>query len=231
MNTRIILTVVLGLLAIVSCNHTPVNKKLSAAEFRLQAYSTAKAIILDVRQSDEFDEGHIKDAVNIPWNDEGFVEKVSSIDKSTPIFLYCLTGGRSSPAAETMHKMGYKELYELDGGILTWRAKGYPQEGSVPHGIDVASFESMTNEQPKQLFFFKANWNKNSQKLIPQVKDLLIQKKKGINLVLIDVDSNQQLTQNLSIAAIPTLYFYTNGKLVWQYTGLPELSLLEKNLN
>lgn len=227
---RVFLFTVSCVVFTISCMHTPTNKKLSANEFRIKAYSTQNALILDVRQAEEYVEGHLKNAVNIPWNDESFVETVSSIDKEKPIFLYCLTGGRSSPAAETMHKMGFMQLYELEGGILTWRAKGLPQEGTVPLGMDRNAFELLANNNVHQLIFFKANWNKNSYKLMPTVKAILKEINRDINLVFVDVDSNQQLTQRLEIDAIPTLHLYENGKLVWQYTGMPDSFVLYKNL-
>lgn len=72
--------------------------------------------IIDVRESDEFNTGHIKNAYNIP------LSKIESVEyeKDTIIILYCATGVRSAEASKLLNKMGYTNLYNLDGGLLNW---------------------------------------------------------------------------------------------------------------
>lgn len=72
--------------------------------------------IIDVRESDEFNTGHIKNAYNIP------LSRIENIDyeKDTIIILYCATGVRSAEASKILSKMGYTNLYNLDGGLLNW---------------------------------------------------------------------------------------------------------------
>ena len=74
------------------------------------------AIIIDVREKDEYDGGHIANAVNIP------LSEISGInyDKETNIIVYCATGIRSSEAAKELKDMGYSKIYNLDGGLLNW---------------------------------------------------------------------------------------------------------------
>ena len=76
-------------------------------------------IIVDVRRRDEYDEGHLPDAILIPNE---------SIDKTRPqelpdldqiILVYCRSGRRSKEASEKLAAMGYKNVYEF-GGIITW---------------------------------------------------------------------------------------------------------------
>ena len=73
--------------------------------------------ILDVRTMDEFDDGSINGSVNIDyWNPE-FVSMVKKkFDKNLPLLVYCAGGGRSTLAADQLHKKGFKLIYNLDGG-------------------------------------------------------------------------------------------------------------------
>jgi rhodanese-related sulfurtransferase len=75
-----------------------------------------KAIVIDVRTSDEYNTGHIEDSINIP------VDNINSINygKDTTIIVYCATGMRSANAAQTLINLGYTNVYNLDGGLINW---------------------------------------------------------------------------------------------------------------
>ena len=76
-------------------------------------------VILDVRTLDEYNSGHIKNAILIP-NDE-IKQKAETIlkDKNQLILVYCRSGRRSSSAAKTLAKLGYKNVKNF-GGIIDW---------------------------------------------------------------------------------------------------------------
>ena len=75
------------------------------------------AILLDVRSPQEFEEGHFPGAINIP-NYELYYKAPRKIkDKETIIIAYCTLGLRSKKSAKILKKMGYKNIYHLDGGI------------------------------------------------------------------------------------------------------------------
>ena len=76
-------------------------------------------IILDTREQDEFDEGHIPGAILIPYTEiENKAEKVLP-DKDAQILVYCRSGRRSKIAAESLAKLGYTNVKEF-GGIIDW---------------------------------------------------------------------------------------------------------------
>ena len=77
------------------------------------------AVIIDVRNSDEYNTGHIKGSVNIP------VSNILSVDydKDTIIIVYCASGMRSATAAEKLIEAGYTNVYNLDGGLINWGAQ------------------------------------------------------------------------------------------------------------
>ena len=73
-------------------------------------------ILVDVRTPEEFENGHLKSAVNINWFDENFARHFDSIAKDRAIYVYCRSGGRSAKAAQRLDSMGYKKVVDLLGG-------------------------------------------------------------------------------------------------------------------
>ena len=95
-------------------------------EFSKNIQQTPGAVVVDVRRPDEYGEGHLANSLNINWNSDNFENEVSKLDKASPIFVYCLVGGRSASAAEKMRAIGFKQVYELEGGISKWKAAQLP---------------------------------------------------------------------------------------------------------
>lgn len=105
-------------------------KDISVEEVYEIISSNQDYIILDVRTSDEFNEGHIEGAVLIPVDElEGRLDELP-VDK--PIITYCKSGGRSRNAANILVENGFTQIYYM-GGILDWIDKGYPviEEGET----------------------------------------------------------------------------------------------------
>jgi molybdopterin/thiamine biosynthesis adenylyltransferase/rhodanese-related sulfurtransferase len=83
-------------------------------------------VLLDVREGDEWRQGHIPQAVGIP---RGFLElrvEEKVPDHKTPIILQCASGTRSLLAARALREMGYENLYNLTGGFNAWKDRGLP---------------------------------------------------------------------------------------------------------
>ncbi len=87
---------------------------------------SSNAVIVDVREKDEFEEDHIPDAVHLSRGtiELGIEQKFP--DRNTEIICHCGGGGRSALAAETLQKMGYKNVRSMAGGFKTWKAVGLP---------------------------------------------------------------------------------------------------------
>ncbi len=83
-------------------------------------------IILDVRTPEEFSGGHIAGAVNLDVSSPDFQEQLDNLDKDKKYLVYCRTARRSAEAARIMKSTGFKEVYDLTGGIVQWVAEGYP---------------------------------------------------------------------------------------------------------
>ena len=90
---------------------------ISPAEFKVKSQNQ---IIVDIRTSQEYKQGHLKNAVNINLFDRAFLEEVNKLDKSKPIFIYCRSGNRTSSASKKMMNLGFEQVYDLKGGISNW---------------------------------------------------------------------------------------------------------------
>ena len=84
------------------------------------------AVIVDVREKDEFDESHILNAVHISRGVLELEVEDRFPDRDTRIICNCGGGGRSALAAETLQKMGYKNVRSMLGGFKAWKAAGLP---------------------------------------------------------------------------------------------------------
>jgi sulfur dioxygenase len=85
--------------------------------------------ILDVREPEEFTGplGHIKDAALIPLGE--LAERAGELKREVPIVAVCRAGGRSAQATNILQQAGFKDVANLTGGMLRWRAEGHPVEG------------------------------------------------------------------------------------------------------
>jgi rhodanese-related sulfurtransferase len=117
--------------------HTRFERLVTDAKKRITEISPAdaaaksqsgEAIIADVREKDEWDEGHIPGAIHMSRGtiELDIEEKVP--DTNAMIICHCGGGGRSALAAESLQKMGYKNVRSMGGGFKAWKAAGLPTE-------------------------------------------------------------------------------------------------------
>jgi molybdopterin/thiamine biosynthesis adenylyltransferase/rhodanese-related sulfurtransferase len=103
-------------------------EEVDAAETARRLESDDPPALVDVREQDEWDEGHIPTAVHIPrGNLESRIEQALP-DRSRPVILYCAAGNRSAFAAKTLEELGYSTVYSLVGGYTEWKRNGFPSE-------------------------------------------------------------------------------------------------------
>jgi sulfur-carrier protein adenylyltransferase/sulfurtransferase len=90
-------------------------------------------VFVDVRERDEWDEGHIPGAIHVPrGNLESRIENAVA-DRSARIVLYCAAGSRSAFAAKTLEELGYDDVASLAGGYTDWKRNGFPTQ--LPQGL------------------------------------------------------------------------------------------------
>lgn len=110
------------LCTIISCqsqNSASINT-VEVAAFAKEIKTTDKPQLLDVRTPEEFAEGHIKNAQNINWLGDQFIQDAEKLDKDKAVYVYCRSGKRSLKASEKLAELGFKKIYNLDGGYLKW---------------------------------------------------------------------------------------------------------------
>lgn len=85
-----------------------------------------EAVVVDVRPTADFAQGHIINAINIPMN--GLKNQVGSLHKhkDKPIVVNCRSGSQSAAACQQLRKEGFAEVYNLRGGILAWQSSDLP---------------------------------------------------------------------------------------------------------
>lgn len=105
-----------------------IAKNIDVASFKAMIDTNKQAIILDVRTKPEFESGHLAKANNIDWNSSSFNAQVEKLDKNAVLLIYCRSGARSSAAMKRMVSLGFKEIYNMQGGIMAWTAKSYSVE-------------------------------------------------------------------------------------------------------
>lgn len=93
---------------------------LSCKDFDKKLKETASAQLIDVRTAEEFTGGTIGAAINIDYMADGFKEKMSKLDTERPVFVFCAKGGRSGKASSICKELGFKAIYDLDGGYTAW---------------------------------------------------------------------------------------------------------------
>ena len=93
-------------------------------------------ILVDVRTAEEYESGHIQDAVNFDFYSETFQNDILTLDKSSSIILYCRTQNRSTKTANYLKENGYKEISVLAGGITSWVKNGNDLVYNFPDEIN-----------------------------------------------------------------------------------------------
>ena len=83
-------------------------------------------LILDVRTPGEYEAGHIAGSVNIDFYGESFAAELDRLDRDRTYLIYCRSGNRSGRTLGAMKKLGFKDVYNMNGGFMQWQLMSYP---------------------------------------------------------------------------------------------------------
>jgi sulfur-carrier protein adenylyltransferase/sulfurtransferase len=109
-------------------------EEVDAVRARELLDSSEPPLLVDVREPDEWSEGHVPAAIHVPrGNLESRIERAAP-DRARPIVLYCQSGNRSAFAAKTLEELGYENVVSLSGGYTDWKRNGFPTQ--VPRVLD-----------------------------------------------------------------------------------------------
>jgi sulfur-carrier protein adenylyltransferase/sulfurtransferase len=108
--------------------------EVDASQARERLASPEPPLLVDVREQDEWGEGHLPAAIHVPrGNLESRIERAAP-DRARPIILYCQSGNRSAFAAKTLEELGYENVASLAGGFTDWKRNGFPTQ--LPRTLD-----------------------------------------------------------------------------------------------
>ena len=198
------------------------GQNLSSVDFQKKMKDLPNTPIIDVRTPSEFSQSHLKNAVNININSDNFVTQISKYDKSKPILIYCLSGSRSAYAQNLMQTQGFKEVYNLSGGLIKWRAAGLPEttdKTATATEMSSSQFKDILNSDKLVLVDVYAEWCAPCKKMAPSLEEIKTEMASKVNLVRINADQHKTIVQELKVTALPTLLLYKNKKLIWSNVG------------
>jgi rhodanese-related sulfurtransferase len=112
------------LLAGVTLAAAAVARNIAPADALSLVKARPNLYLLDVRTPQEYQEARIAGAHLIPIDQ--LMQRVRELPQDRPILVYCAVGSRSAQVFSFLARRGYAEVYNLDGGIYAWAAKGYP---------------------------------------------------------------------------------------------------------
>lgn len=224
---KIIFATLFIALSLLGCTKQEGLQNLTASEFQTTLKSAEPGQILDVRTSDEYAHGHIEGAVLADISSNLFQEAAVKLDKSKTVYVYCLSGGRSSAAASQLQEMGFKSIVNLSGGMLAWQSANLPistSEGiSAPSsGMTLADFGKQIEGKKLVIVDYNATWCGPCKQLSPVLEAWVKAQNGKVELIKIDVDANQELAKAKQIESIPYLEFYIDGKLADKQIGMGE---------
>ncbi|AFK01737.1 Thioredoxin domain-containing protein [Emticicia oligotrophica DSM 17448] len=235
MKQKLIVSLILSVLFL-SCESQSTKTNLTPIEFAEKVKVLPNASLIDVRTPEEFSKGHLDKAVNIDWRGDSFVQQIANLDKSKPVLVYCLSGGRSAAAALAMRESGFKEVYELEGGIMKWRGENLPETTSSSttnksEGLNKSQFEALLNADKLVLVDFYADWCAPCQKMKPYLDEITKEMSSKVKVVRIKADDNLELCKALKIEALPVLQLYKGQKLTWSHEGYIEKAEVVAQIN
>lgn len=209
-NVKSIIATLIIILSI-SCSNSQNFKSVDVATFKSTLEKTNDVQLIDVRTEDEFNGGHIENAKNIDLNGNDFDAQLTSLDKTKPVLVYCLSGGRSKKAAAKLTELGYKEVIELDGGYLAW-SKANPQSNGVWTGMTKEEYTKLLTSDKIVVIDFYAKWCAPCKKMAPYLEKMNTELASTVTIHRIDADKNKSLFNALGYQGLPVILVYKNGK-------------------
>jgi len=232
MNTRLFFLSLLFAQSFFACESKAQYKtNISPNEFE-KGIAQKEIQILDVRTQTEYINGHLKNAYLADWMQPGiFEERIRSLDKDKPVYTYCLSGARSSAAAARLKAAGFTEVYNMEGGMVAWKAAKKTVEGIVTaKAITMEEYLSKISTGRTVLVDIGAVWCPPCKKMEPVIKELVREKSAQFLLVPIDGGVQDKLAEQLNAAAFPTFIVYKKGKEVWRQSGIVSKEVLLQQL-
>jgi thioredoxin len=198
---------------------------MSVQAFAEALKSTPNATIIDVRTPEEFQGGHLNEAVNFNVLAPEFQSQVSKLDKTQPVFVYCKVGGRSADAVEKMKNMGFTTIYDMKGGYMAWSSAGMEStkaERVQEEKFTQADFDKLLSSSTPVLIDYYAPWCGPCKKMEPILNKLASDYEGKVQIVRINVDEAAGVVKSQKIDNIPVVSTFKNGAEVKRVNGFQD---------
>jgi len=202
---------------------------VSVQEFAEALKSTSSATIIDVRTPEEFQGGHLKDAVNFNVLAPEFANQVSQLDRDHAVFVYCKAGGRSADAASIMKDMGFDIIYDMQGGYMAWSSAGMEStkaERVQEEKFTQADFDKLLASGTPVLIDYYAPWCGPCKKMEPILSKLSNEFAGKVEIVRVNVDEAAGVVESQKIDNIPVVSSFKNGSEIKRVNGFQDEAAL-----
>lgn len=218
-------------LACTESNPNLVYAQLKPFDFQKQlAQDDSNVLLLDVRTPEEFEGGHIQHAINLDYNNSNFESHISKLDKSKKVFVYCLSGGRSSSAVSSLEQKGFTNIVELEGGMMAWRNEGFEEVvGKAKTSINKNKTSLDFSGDNLILIDFYADWCQPCKKMKP-ILEQLEKENKSVKILRVNADEQSAEIKKYNINALPTFILIKTQKELWRKQGVIEKHELQSIL-
>lgn len=227
---RILATLTIALL-FSNCSKGQNVATIAVPEFETKLKATENAQLVDVRTAGEYSEGHLDHSKNIDWNGNSFEAEVQKLDKSKPVFVYCLAGGRSKKAANKLKELGFTTVYDMEGGYMKWSAAHPNTQKKTDIGMSKSEYEKLINSDKVVVIDFYAEWCGPCKKMAPYLTKMEKEYEGKAKIVRVDADKNKVLFNGLGYSELPVVIVFKDGKEVWKKTGFVSEAELRAQLN
>ncbi len=126
MKTKSIVIAMIAVFSIFNFVSAQTVKQMNSTEIQQIILINKKIVVLDVRTPQEFNAGHLKDAINIDIYERDFYSRIDKLDKKAIYVVYCRTHNRSTAAVQYMRQKGFVMVYQMMDGFPGWAANKLP---------------------------------------------------------------------------------------------------------
>lgn len=201
-------------------------QQISPKEFQ-KAVSGGNVQLLDVRTYEEYLSGYIEHTMQANWNNQDeFIDRIEALDKSKPVYIYCLSGGRSAQAQSWMLQNGFTQVTNLKGGIAAWNKEQLDLVIEVQ--AELIDLEAQLKKYPadqKVLVEISTSYCPPCRKMQPIIDELIAEK-----VTILPVDGGSINGLQYSVYAFPTFIVFQNGKEIARKEGVATKEELKKLL-
>ncbi len=222
---RYILIIAIHFIAIYALGQSPDIKQFSSEELS-KTLSSGEVTLIDVRTPGEFANGHIADAGQLNYYALDFKRKLLLLPRDQAVYLYCNTGFRSQRAAEILADNGYRQVYNLEHGIMEWDLYDLPvvvepdARPNAENKMESDEYYALIQSGKPVLIDFYAPWCGPCRTMMPMIDSLKTEYKEEITIVKINADASKKLIKELRIGSVPYLVLYVKNKIYFSHKGI-----------